>query len=593
MSPRAISRRDLFRYSGASLGALAAARVLGGTPAAAVPRTAVSAKAPALQLARVSARSDAQRRVLAHLDATHRTFADGSAEFLLWPGDEARLREIGVDYVITDADLLRGQRLGSDRAVLRQPGETANGEYRRLADYNNDLQALYDAYADTGRIRIFDAAVPSLHGYVVKGVEIATNVGHRDGRPYVIHDGLHHSREWPAGEMPLMWAYDLLESYGKTASEDPDAPSLTRIVDEVRTIVFPMVNPDGFVRSRESLVQASDGDLVGLVLAVGGKESQWRKNLRSLSDTYVQGVTETASEAHGIDLNRNYPAFWGDEDGSSSIPEDQTYRGTAPYSEPEAHNVATLVKAAIPVTHITHHTSGGHMLYPWGRNPALFTSPDIDYLEPLGAEMAVFNGYAPNQAFSGLYPTSGTSRDHSHDLVRSLVYTFEHGEVFHEEPYTAIIPDMYAINRGAFITHALAALDPSVHAQITGRVVDSAGNPVDGAVLHVRKEVLTPLDVSPEARQTTAAGVPDELPETIDRVVDLEADGSFRLVLPPSSRPHLNETRFGGPGNFEQVPAELKEPFHLVAELPDGSSAMLDVVVDRGDSADVGTIVVG
>lgn len=38
----------------------------------------------------------------------------------------------------------------------------------------------------------------------------------------------------------------------------------------------------------------------------------------------------------GVDLNRNYAYQWGiDENGSSSDPCDECYRGEKPFSEPE------------------------------------------------------------------------------------------------------------------------------------------------------------------------------------------------------------------------------------------------------------------
>jgi len=37
-------------------------------------------------------------------------------------------------------------------------------------------------------------------GRPVEGIEIASNVNARDGRPSFLQLGVHHAREWPSGE---------------------------------------------------------------------------------------------------------------------------------------------------------------------------------------------------------------------------------------------------------------------------------------------------------------------------------------------------------------------------------------------------------
>ena len=47
----------------------------------------------------------------------------------------------------------------------------------------------------------------TLEGRTVYGLEVCTDVDRRDGRPVLHQDGCQHAREWPAAEVPLMWAY--------------------------------------------------------------------------------------------------------------------------------------------------------------------------------------------------------------------------------------------------------------------------------------------------------------------------------------------------------------------------------------------------
>lgn len=117
-----ISRRSLLTRLGIGGAALA---TTGFSPATRLldTRTAVAADAPALAFARVGApRTDAQARVVASLDDTHRLLGDGAMEVLLRPGDLERLRQVGADVTVLDADVLAAQRVAPSRTVAQQPG---------------------------------------------------------------------------------------------------------------------------------------------------------------------------------------------------------------------------------------------------------------------------------------------------------------------------------------------------------------------------------------------------------------------------------------------------------------------------------------
>ncbi|MFT5222520.1 MAG: hypothetical protein ACI867_000823 [Glaciecola sp.] len=583
----------------ASLSAAGAAAVAGAPAGSRLARVmgtpgSSAADAPGVGLARIGAvQGDARLAVIARLDATHRVFPDGSTEFLLWPGDAARLDQAGVSYQMLDHDILGGMRLNAGRRVGPQPGQRDNG-YRFWDDFEADLRALAEQYPDKARLLELNSS--SLLGRSIYGIEIASDVTKRDGRPVVHMDGMHHSREWPAAEMPIMWAHDLLQSYGSDAD-------MTDIVDNVRTVIIPNNNPDGFIRSRSSIVQTDSSDgLAGtgptLVNSIAGQEAYWRKNLRSYTgqNYSLPDVGEyhyDNVDAYGVDLNRNYGFLWGDNLGASGDRNSQTHYGQAPFSEPEVANIQDLFLEHAPITAITHHTSGKSMLFPWGRDPNLVKSPDYDALLFLGEDMNLFNGYTPKQAY-GLYPTAGTSRDWGHYITRTLIYTFEHGSEFHG-PYDDTIPEMYEINRGAFILHSQAAMDQDNQVVVTGRVVNAAGNPV-AAKVRAHKSVLTPsapletgsgtIDDDPNDNNVNTLPEGDRImtPETVNTHLFVEADGSFSFHLPPSTRPHLFEQEFGGP--------DLREPWEIIIEGANGGTVTIPVFGERGEQANLGTITI-
>jgi hypothetical protein len=602
---RRVSRRDLLKSSAIGAGAIAAGSVLpagaqgltGSATAAATAATDGANPSGPLQLARVWFTRE-QAHLLAGFDDTHRAFDDGSIEILLWPEDLARIQATGLRHEVTVADLVARDAAAQASAPTvqvqaKQPGETATGDYRHLADYNNDMQMLAEQYPD--KARLIELPFTTFERRKVYGLEIATNVHQPDGRAVYYNDGVHHSREWPAAEVPIMWAFDLLENY------DSD-PRIRNIVDHCRNIVVPVVNPDGFNYSREFPHDVNSN--TGIVL--GGQGAYVRKNRRSYLGTHVgPGLGATAAkpgaqhgwDVYGIDPNRNYGFSWGGT-GSSADQRAQDARGDSPFSEPEARNVAHLLKTYQVTAMITHHTAGDLILWAWG--DTYDDAPDDDLLQALGRACGKYNGYRPQKSIQ-LYPTTGTTADYAYGALGAISYTFEHaGSSFHP-PYASTVPAMYAKNREALMLlceegclpperrpadrelpedvidvvdlygYRLGTLN---HGVLTGRLVDAAGNPVAGEIrLYKRFETLLWLDGS-EANPLGQRMI-EEIVETKHRTAP---DGTFEVHVNPSTRPKLE---FDG---------EI-EAYELTARAG-GLGSYREVVVRRGQRLDLGTITV-
>lgn len=600
-SPRGLSRRALFRSAGA---VAAVGAVAGALPA--VAASGPSGGVEPLRLARVWAVTRAQQKKLAGFDDTHKVYEDGSIEYLLWPGDLARLKETGLRYEITVPDLVAADKAvtAGVRTTAVQPGETKTGDYRTLADYEADMRALAKKYPTKAKL----IALPhkTLQGRTVYGLEICTNVNRYDGRPVFYQDGCHHAREWPAAEVPIMWAFDLLTNYSKDKR-------IKAIVDNVRTIVVPVVNVDGYHYSR-SFAPVESGEVGGVTnplppeaLALGGSGRYVRKNRRPIGSSHMGeglGVVEAripgnVHDHFGVDPNRNYAYKWGDDEaGSSSVMIDATYRGSDPFSEQESKNVAHVLKTNHATAMVTHHTSGDLLLWAWGdtRDDA----PDNDLLEGLGRAMAVYNGYRPQKSID-LYVTTGTTSDYAYGALGSIGYTFEHaGSSFHP-PYAETVPAMYEKNRPALMLLAIYGCmapeerpaftldsDAAVelkdmkitskrlnHAIITGRAVDRRGRPVK-ATLSLTKTFDTALwlegQQNPLGQKTYR--------EFLDTRMQTGSDGRFAWHVNPSTRPAL-------------AAAKKTESYVLSITGPDGVGVSRRMVVKRGQRIDLGTVVVG
>jgi hypothetical protein len=551
-----LTRRALLRRSTIAAGVVAAAPLLERASFGAAGGTTVPGEM--LSYARVRPRTLKQALALAEFDDTHALLADGSMELLLWPGDEARLRRLGVDYEVTSP--YRGpdlRALGRPSGLAPQPGERT--DYRRYADYVTDLQKL--ATDHPKRARMIRFPEKTLEGREVFGIEVADDVAAAafDGRPTFWVDGAHHAREWPSSEYTVMFAFDLLQSYGKDAR-------VTALLQKIRVVVVPIVNADGFVHSREASPVFNPALNNNLGFNVAGAESGWRKNKRSFSGAlYGAGGTSSRlnADAHGADPNRNYPFFWGGEGGGGD-PTSQTYGGAEPFSEPEARNIAGGMKARQVTAYLTNHTYGKLCMRPWGYTTD--ESPDDAFQDDLGEQMCEKHLGYRNQIGLSLYPTAGTSRDWSYGALRTIVYTFEHGSAFHP-PYGANIPATYEINRPAWLMLAEAAADPRNHGVITGRVVGAGGRPAAGATVTLTKSFRTPV------AEDVLAGRDGGVPETITSTARTDRQGRFTVHANPSTRP---TTIQDGRGK-EQWTVKI-------------GRTTRKVFLDRGTKVDLGTV---
>jgi Zinc carboxypeptidase len=184
----------------------------------------------------------------------------GFVGVLLHGADDARtLRENKFSYTVEIPDMVRHDirdRAADARYASRVRASalpSGRDAYRRLPDYSEDLKKLVDE--NPGLVRPITLPHKTWEGRTVEGVEITTNVDNlRDGKPVFLQMGAHHAREWPSAEHAMEWAFELVNAY-KAGDE-----RTRRLVGQVRTIVIPLVNPDGFNISREAGEAQQGGD---------------------------------------------------------------------------------------------------------------------------------------------------------------------------------------------------------------------------------------------------------------------------------------------------------------------------------------------
>lgn len=265
------------------------------------------------------------------------------------------------------------------------------------------------------------------------------------GEPKVLYTAIHHAREPMSLMETIFFMWYVLENYGTN-------PEVTYLVDHLQLYFVPCINPDGYVYNQTTNPNG------------GG---MWRKNRRLNS-----------GGSYGVDLNRNYSYGWGTT-GTTFTQTNETYCGTAAFSEPETQAMRWLVQNNKFVTAFNAHTYAEDILFPIGTTTAEF-APHHDYFQEYTNRMVTYNGYTAMKS-STLYPASGDSDDYMYKVDIGIgvkdtmfVHTPEVGTAFWQ-PSSEIIPTCQEMVYPNLILAHIAGkyvvstdLDPSNIATLTG-----------------------------------------------------------------------------------------------------------------------------
>jgi carboxypeptidase T len=265
------------------------------------------------------------------------------------------------------------------------------------------------------------------------------------GEPKVLYTAIHHAREPMSLMETIFFMWYVLENYGSN-------PEITYLVNHMQLYFVPCINPDGYVYNQTTNPNG------------GG---MWRKNRRLNS-----------GGSYGVDLNRNYSYGWGTT-GTSFTQTNETYCGTAAFSEPETQAMRWLVQNNKFVTAFNAHTYAEDILFPIGTTTAEF-APHHDYFQEYTNIMVTYNGYVAMKS-SALYPASGDSDDYMYKVDIGVgvkdtmfVHTPEVGTAFWQ-PSSEIIPTCQEMVYPNLILAHIAGVyiqttdqDPSNIATITG-----------------------------------------------------------------------------------------------------------------------------
>ncbi len=326
-------------------------------------------------------------------EARRSTAREAAVDLVLTPQERDRLKNRGIDLRLT--------RVKGGRTVRQFAAAQAAGGYQ-----------VWRSYDEAGGIRDQMYAIARKNPQIAKLVRIGTTGqgreilalkltqgarGHKDGsRPAVLYSATQHAREWIATEIDrrLMTHYvDRWRAHDK---------SVKKLLKSTELWFVPVANPDGYQYTFDH-------------------ERLWRKNLR---DNNGDGQTTVGD---GVDPNRNYPSHWGyDDEGSSSIPSSETYRGPAPASEPETKAMMGLLDRIGFAFQVNYHSNGQWLLYAEGWQIGTPTADDPIYYAMSGnLDKPAIAEFHPGLSSDVLYVTNGETTDYAHAEAGTLAWTPE------------------------------------------------------------------------------------------------------------------------------------------------------------------------
>lgn len=170
-------------------------------------------------------------------------------------------------------------------------------------------------------------------------------VGNKTAEKKILFTGTIHGREYMTAKLLVKQTEHFLQYICKSRIEDFD----------VAVHVIPMINPDGAALCHRGIEGIRDGKLRERLLKINKKETfiRWKSNAR------------------GVDLNRNFDAFWQEYSCEKQEPSSEKYKGAYPESEGETKALTKLTRKEKFQATVSYHSSGEVIYWDFGQQGKL------------------------------------------------------------------------------------------------------------------------------------------------------------------------------------------------------------------------------
>lgn len=297
--------------------------------------------------------------------------------------------QIPYDMLIPDVQaLIDRERAEIQGQALRGPGTWFDSykDYAAVSTYTDTLIALRPDLAS----RVPVGTTPQ--GRAIWAIRIGAPGAAPGTRPAIVTIHAQHAREWITVMAGMYLADRLVRTY------DTDA-TVRRLLGSFEFYIIPIVNADGYVYTWTT-------------------NRLWRKNRVTNSDGTA-----------GVDLNRNYGYQWGGQ-GASTIPSNDTYRGTSAFSEVESRAVRDFVLArSSTALFLDVHSYSQLVLEPWAYDWPM-PKDNRAFQQLSGVMQTAMYASAGTVFYAGetyrvIYPASGGSHDWAYGAANIPALSFE------------------------------------------------------------------------------------------------------------------------------------------------------------------------
>jgi len=283
------------------------------------------------------------------------------------------------------------------------------GGFYNLAELNAQLDDMVAKYPTLVKKSSIGNTLKGLPTYVIK---ISDNVDTDEDEPEILYTGMHHAREGMSMMNLIFYMRFLLENYATN-------PSIKEIIDNRELFFIPVSNVDGFNYN---------------TTATNWNASR-RMRRKNMQETTTSNPNADGSGGDGVDINRNYPTYWGlnysnGNTASSATGSADAYRGTSAASEPETQNMMAFVNSRQFKMAMNYHCYGNWWIRPEGPDPAVYPAvalpaAAVSNYNSIAAVFAKYNCYVYGTANQTVYDVNGYSDDWLFsDPSHSTIYAF-------------------------------------------------------------------------------------------------------------------------------------------------------------------------
>lgn len=284
-------------------------------------------------------------------------------------------RNIPVKYIIRDIEKnLEAYNAKIDQAAAHVPaartvptpvnfgtggtygsasGPTRHFTFQEMQNELDDMRTLYP-----NLITLKSSVGTTEQGRALFMVKISDNADVDETEPEILLTAVHHAREPISMTQLIFFMWYVLENYDSNNE-------IKTLLNSSEIYIMPCINPDGYVYNATAS-------------PAGG--SMWRKNRHN-----------NGNGSFGVDNNRNYSYLWGGN-GSSGSTSSETYRGTAPFSEPENQAIRNFCNSRQFVTEFNYHSYGNYLIYPFS-GVAVNNNPERPLFNQLSVFLTEDNGF--------------------------------------------------------------------------------------------------------------------------------------------------------------------------------------------------------